>query len=219
MINQNAVLKIIFGISVTMNVLLGILLIAYYFRNQDNIRQKIILATGNPEVIMFGDSHTVNAKWTSILKGWKAITMGYNGLTSEQLKNLLMTKVLPLHPKICFIQGGGADINSRCYDKIMLISNLQTMIDSLQSQNIQPVLQSLFMRNKAPEYNQEVDSINLVLRQLAFNKRVAFLDVNASLVDKNGLKQELTTDNIHLNEKGYSIWSEMVKKYLESLPD
>ncbi len=213
------ILRVFFWISVALNLLLCTLLVIYFFRNQDKIKQKIILARGEPELVMFGDSHTANANWTSFLSEYRVISLGFSGMTSDQLKNLMMIKVPPLKPKFCFIQGGGNDINSRCYDKTILVANIQEMIDSLQSYNIQPVIQSLFSRYDNQKYNLQVDSINVLLLQLAKNKEIDFLNVNESLVDENGLKKLLTIDGIHLNEEGYRIWANQVKKYLVSKSD
>ena len=206
----------IFWVSVVLNILLMALIVIYLFRNKDKIRQKFILAKGNPELVMFGDSHTANANWTSLLSGYSVISLGFSGMTSDQLKNLMMIKVLPLKPQFCFIQGGGNDINSRCYDKKIVVANIQEMIDSLQSYSIQPVIQSLFSRYNDRDYNKQVDSINDLFRQIANKNNVPFLDINSSLVDKNGLKKELTIDYIHLNNPGYKIWAGKIKDFLLS---
>ena len=168
---------------------------------------------------MFGDSHTANANWTSLLSGYSVISLGFSGMTSDQLKNLMMIKVLPLKPQFCFIQGGGNDINSRCYDKKIVVANIQEMIDSLQSYSIQPVIQSLFNRYNDQDYNQQVDSINVLLQQLAKNEGIDFLNINENLVDGNGLKKILTLDGIHLNDEGYSIWANQMQEYLISKSD
>jgi lysophospholipase L1-like esterase len=209
----------IFRVSVALNILLLTLITIYIFRNQDKIKQKIILAMGEPELIMFGDSHTAKANWTSLLSNYRVISLGFSGMTSDQLKNLMMIKVLPLKPEFCFIQGGGNDINSRCFDRKILLANIQEMIDSLQSYNIQPVIQSLFKRYDAREYNLQVDSINVLLLKLAKNEGIDFLNVNENLVDENGLKKINTLEGIHLNDEGYCIWANQVKKYLESKSD
>ena len=214
--NVTPLLKMIFWISVVLNILLMALIVIYLFRNKDKIRQKFILAKGNPELVMFGDSHTANANWTSLLSGYSVISLGFSGMTSDQLKNLMMIKVLPLKPQFCFIQGGGNDINSRCYDKKIVVANIQEMIDSLQSYSIQPVIQSLFNRYNDRDYNKQVDSINDLFRQIANKNNVPFLDINSSLVDKNGLKKELTIDYIHLNNPGYKIWAGKIKDFLLS---
>jgi alpha-glucosidase len=176
--------------------------------------QKIILAKGNPELVMFGDSHTANGRWLTLLSRTKVITVGFSGFTSDQLKNMLMIKVLPLKPEFCFIQCGGNDIASRCFDEQILVANVREMVDSLQRHHIRPVVQSLFCRHNDPDYNQHVDSINGLLRQFTKESNIPFLDINSSLIDRNGLKKELTIDNIHLNEKGYAIWSDLIKKHL-----
>jgi len=168
---------------------------------------------------MFGDSHTANANWTSFLSEYRVISLGFSGMTSDQLKNLMMIKLLPLKPEFCFIQGGGNDINSRCFDKKILVANIQEMIDSLQSHNIRPVIQSLFSRYNSTDYNMQVDSINVLLLQLAKNEGIDFLNVNENLVDENGLKKILSLEGIHLNEEGYRIWANQVKKYLVSKSD
>jgi len=213
------ILRVFFWISVALNLLLCTLLVIYFFRNQDKIKQKIILARGEPELVMFGDSHTANANWTSFLSDYSVISVGFSGMTSDQLKNLMMIKVLPLKPEFCFIQGGGNDINSRCFDKKILVANIQEMIDSLQSHNIRPVIQSLFSRYNSTDYNMQVDSINVLLLQLAKNEGIDFLNVNENLVDENGLKKILSLEGIHLNEEGYRIWANQVKKYLVSKSD
>jgi len=209
--------KMSFWASMLINILLITLVVLYYYRNSDKLKQRLILAKGNPEMVMFGDSHTANARWTALLPGVRVVTLGFSGFTSDQLKSMLMIKVLPLKPEFCFIQGGGNDINSRCYDKSILIASIQSMVDTLLSHNTRPVLQSLFKRNNAPDYNQEVDSINELLRQVALKYNIAFLDINEKLVDDDGLKKELTPDNIHLNNKGYLIWSEILKSYLDKV--
>jgi lysophospholipase L1-like esterase len=209
-------LKMIFWVSVILNILLLTLALIYLSRNSDKIRQKLILAKGNPELIMFGDSHTANAVWPSLLHGRDIIGMGYSGYTSDQLKNMLIDKVIRYKPTYCFIQGGGNDIRSRCYDKRILISNIKEMIDTLKNQDIQPVVQSLFYRYKAKDYNTEIDSINELLRELVKDEGIDFLDVNEFLSDKEGLKNELTLEGVHLNEHGYNIWAGIVRKYLDS---
>lgn len=208
--------KMSFWVSLFINFLLISLVILYSYKNMDKLKQRFFLAQGNLDLVVFGDSHTANANWTKLIPGKSVVSLGFSGLTSDQLKNMLMIKVLPLKPDFCFIQGGGNDINSRCYNKSILIANIQSMVDSLLSHNTQPVLQSLFKRYNAPEYNQQVDSINELFRQVASKNKIVFLDINEKLADIRGLKKELTPDNIHLNNKGYQLWSEILNSFLDS---
>jgi lysophospholipase L1-like esterase len=201
-------------ISIALNVIFLILFAIFLVRNHEKVLQKLVLIKGEPEVIMFGDSHTANANWSSLLWGYDAVEFGYPGFTSGQLKDKLMSNVLKYQPVYCFIHAGGNDISSDCYDRNTLIAILEEMIDSLQRHSIRPVVESLFFRFDDPVYNAEVDSINTSFRELAAMKKVAFLNINENLVDDNGLKKELTIDGIHLNRKGYDIWAKQVKSFL-----
>jgi lysophospholipase L1-like esterase len=212
--NLSILLKLIFWISIALNILLLTLITIYFFRNKDKIKQNIIIARGVPYLIMFGDSHTANATWTRLLSSNGVVSFGYNGFNSEQLKSILMARVLPLKPRFCFIQGGGNDIRSHCYDKNELIMNIKEMIDSLQINNVHPVLQSLFHRYNVQDYNTQVDSINLLLMQLSKEEKIVFLDVNKYLINERGLRSEYTIEGIHLNAEGYKVWAKVINDYL-----
>jgi len=207
--------------SITLNVIFLILFLIFLVRNREKVLQKLVLMKGEPEVIMFGDSHTANANWTCLLWRYNAIEFGHPGFTSGQLKDKLMSNVLKYQPGYCLIHAGGNDIGSDCYDRNILIANVEEIIDSLQRHSIRPVVESLFFRFDDPAYNAEVDSINKRFRELAVKKKVGFLNINKNLVDHDGLKEELTIDGIHLNRKGYDIWAQQVKSFLsfELTPD
>lgn len=201
-------------ISIALNVVFLILLLVFLVRNREKVLQKFILMKGEPEVVMFGDSHTANANWPALLWGYSAVEFGYPGFTSGQLKNMLVAKVLNYQPKFCFIHAGGNDINSGCYDRESTLANVEEMIDSLRFHSIRPVVESLFFRFSDPGYNAEIDSLNVLLENLAKKRSVGFLNINEFLVENNSLKKELTIDGIHLTREGYEIWAKQVKYYL-----
>jgi lysophospholipase L1-like esterase len=209
-------IKWIFWISVLTNFVLLTFFSFYLTRNKEKLTQKFILATGDCDIVMFGDSHTGNANWNSLLRGQKVVTLGYNGFTSDQLKSMMMTDVLPLKTRYCFIQGGGADIRTHCFEKNVLINNIREMIDSLQMCGITPVLQTLFYRKNSLEYNLQVDSINSMLMLFSEKENVDFLNINDHLINENGLKAEYTIEGIHLNEEGYKVWAKVINEFLGS---
>jgi lysophospholipase L1-like esterase len=47
---------------------------------------------------------------------------------------------------------------------------------------------------------------------------VQYADVWIAMIDKNGnvLKDIFIQDNLHLNEKGYKIWTSALRKYLKT---
>jgi len=203
-------------LSVILNIIMLFVFFWYAITHREEIVQKIVNIRDSATVIMFGDSHTANGKWSVLLSRFDVLRVGYGGFTSDQLKGILIKKVLNHEAKICFIQCGGNDINSKCFSRIDIKKNFVEIIDSLKSHNITPVVQSLFYRYNNSEYNMVVDSLNNLLYHLAAIKNVNYLDINKNISDNKELRKELTTDNIHLNKEGYRIWSDEVKKYLSN---
>lgn len=55
--------------------------------------------------------------------------------------------------------------------------------------------------------NPKIREINRQLRAIAWAERVYFLDLHPLFTDKDGnLRAELTTDGLHLSERGYWVW-------------
>lgn len=72
-----------------------------------------------------------------------------------------------------------------------------------------------FLTSNADNMNQ-VRKLNEFLKELCSEKQIDYIDLFPLFVDaKNQLQPELTTDGIHLNEKGYDIWKkELIKRKL-----
>jgi len=62
----------------------------------------------------------------------------------------------------------------------------------------------------------QVRKLNEFIKELCSEKQIDYIDLFPLFVDaKNQLQPELTTDGIHLNEKGYDIWKkELIKRKL-----
>ncbi len=201
--------------SVAVNFLLILMFLIYAANHREGIIQKIIKYKNNATVIMFGDSHIARGDWCLLLNRFDVLRLGYGSFTSEQLKDRLKGSLDNNDAEIFFIQCGGNDINSRCYSRELTIKNIETIIDEIKSQNITPIVQSLFHRYNDPKYNAEVDSLNILLAQLASEEMIGFLNINMSLIANHNLKNNLGQDNIHLSENGYRIWAGIIKDYLD----
>ena len=201
--------------SVAVNILLILMFLIYAANHREAIIQKIIKYRNNATVIMFGDSHTARVDWCLLLNRYDVLKMGYGAFTSEQLLNKLKGNLNDYAAEYCFIQCGGNDINSRCYSRELTIKNIETIIDEIKSQNITPVVQSLFHRYNDPKYNAEVDSLNILLTQLASEEMIDFLNINMSLTANHDLKNNFGKDRIHLSENSYKIWAGIIREYLD----
>jgi lysophospholipase L1-like esterase len=198
---------------VVMIPLFGILFLSLKYREQ--IHQKYIVWTNSVEIILFGDSHIANGKWSSFLDNNGVLKLGWGGYTSEQLVDKIVI-CSDFNPKYVFILCGGNDIYDDTFTVENTVNNLKLMADKLREDNIVPVFQKLMYQHNNPKFNLTIDSINTELSKYCLKEQIEIIDTGKNMYDSNGLKASLTYDNLHLNEKGYAIWSEEINKYLKS---
>lgn len=200
-------------ISLVLNVMFVAGIAFYVIKNTRGFNQKYLERFKKERLIMFGDSHTNRGDWSALLNRRDVLKMGYGGFTSDQLDFIMRRNLVDRNASYCFIQGGGNDLskNRLCSDQI--ISNLQSMVTYLKSNNITPVLQSLFSRPD-DAYNQIIDSLNVEIETLAKNNSIDYIDVNELLNKDGAIGDYIMPDNIHLNGKGYEIWGKAIRDYL-----
>ena len=69
------------------------------------------------------------------------------------------------------------------------------------------------------DLNIQIKEINSILKSTPnLNPNTKIIDINRLFIDENGLlNSNLSHDGIHLNENGYSIWTEELKPYIIKL--
>ncbi|MFT7071918.1 MAG: alpha-glucosidase [Patiriisocius sp.] len=177
--------------------------------------QKYINWNNSAEIVMFGDSHTANGKWNSTINQNPVLKLGWGGYTSEMLVDKISLSV-PFKPKYVFILCGGNDIYQDSFTVENTLNNLKLMADTLKNSSITPVFQKLMYQHKNPKFNTTIDSINNALTNYCLKEQIDLLDIGKDMYDSTGLKASLTIDNLHLNKKGYAIWSKAINNYLNS---
>jgi lysophospholipase L1-like esterase len=102
-----------------------------------------------------------------------------------------------------------------------IIANYEKIIDILIEKKVIPIIQStLYVSKKwkkAEEKNLIVEKLNNYLKNIASQKRVKYVDLNAKLSENGFLKDDMTYDGLHLTAKAYKIWIEEIKKILASM--
>lgn len=205
--------KLLLISSLILNVVFIAIALSYVIKNKESLTQKFLWKFNTETIIMFGDSHTANGQWNKLLNRCDVLNLGFSGFTSDQLKFTMKQYIVERNAQWCFIQCGGNDLNNVNFNPILMRDNIQIMIDYLKSNNIEPVLQSLFHRPDQ-EYNLTIDSLNTGLENLAKANHIDFIDVNKQLDVNKNIGEHVLFDNIHLNNKGYEIWGQVLKEYL-----
>lgn len=196
-------------------ILLIVLLVCSNSQYADNTTQQ------SYNIVMFGNSITANGKWDTGLGRADVKNSGTGGFTTSHFVWIIQDQVLTYQPDICFLEGGINDIGvgiplERIYQ------NYQSLIDTLLSHKIIPVLQSTLFVNfpdnekENNHHNQMVENLNTFLQSLAKSRKIEFMDLNQYFSENNRLKIEFTTDGVHLNEAAYKIWYAALEEVLKS---
>ncbi len=178
-----------------------------------------IYKTKHAKIVMLGNSITYGCNWSELL-GRNDIVG--RGITSDNIEGYLarINYVFKLKPKACFIMGGVNDIFAG-FTVEQIFNNYKKLVDTLISREIKPVIQStLFVNPKwknTEGKNLLITQLNDKLKNLAESKELVYIDLNSRLIDGKNLKDEFTTDGVHLTWKAYRIWGEELEKILFKL--
>jgi lysophospholipase L1-like esterase len=193
-----------------------------------------IYKTKSADIVMLGNSLTRGVDWNELLGREGVVNRGIpSDILSGYKKRL--DYIFKLNPKVVFIMGGVNDIyNWTSVDEIF--NTYKEVVASLMARKIKVVIQSViyagenwgeeWLKINKPDVkpydvnlgrNKEIDKLNTLLKNFALSNKILFLDINSRLKAGNFLKKDYHYDGIHLNARGYKIWSEEVEKALKEL--
>lgn len=153
---------------------------------------------------------------------------GMSGYTIEQYDKVLNTCVLDLVPGKLFINIGSNDLNlpgdtlgnlQRNYTA--LLQRIRTALPKCQITLLafypclRPSPDAQERSGRIPRTMENVNRANEIVRQIADEMGLVYLDLNAPLLDEDGhLKKELSTDDIHFSSAGYELVLDQLAEYL-----
>ncbi len=177
----------------------------------------------SPNIIMFGNSIIRHGKWDDLLERQDVINRGISGdnlpCMCERLKYLKNKNA-----KIWFIEGGINDLPHKT--PISLFENYKSIIEFVKSENAIPVINLVFYlspkaglkfpsRADYKKINSLITELNDMLIDYAIKNNIDYINLNKIISGKdNVLKEEYTSDGVHLTEKAYKEWSKMIEEIL-----
>ncbi|MEC1788780.1 GDSL-type esterase/lipase family protein [Schinkia azotoformans] len=178
-----------------------------------------IYPTKQANVVMLGDSITQAVDWRELLNRNDVVNRGIRGDITEGMLNRLQY-IYKLKPKMVFLMGGINDIKSNEAASEEIARNHQKIVTELIERQIKPVLTStLYVSSTERKYkkiNQKVDELNDLLKKLATENDIPFIDLNSKLANGHALDQKYTIDGIHLMGNAYQIWGEEISRAIGS---
>lgn len=174
---------------------------------------------------MVGNSLTENGgDWSRRLGIPNVRNRGIIGDTAMGIYNRLY-QILPFKPKKIFLMCGINDVshNLSADSIVSLINLLVTRIQKespktkLYLQSLLPINESFNRYKRLKDKTSLVPEINSKLKLLAKQHKIQFIDLFPLFTEKNSiiLRKELAVDGLHLNEDGYKIWINELRKYMK----
>lgn len=169
-------------------------------------------------IVFLGDSLTFRTEWAELFPGKNVINRGIGGDTTEGVLDRL-DSVIAAQPKQIFLLIGVNDLRSHSVSATL--ENYSLIIDRIQSGSpkTEIFIQSLLPVNNK-KYgkiltNYKIKKMNEGLRYLAENTGVHYIDLYSIFAENDQLPEKYTLDGIHLTGKGYILWRESIKEYIE----
>ncbi len=170
-------------------------------------------------VVMIGDSITDGAEWREMFPGAAIANRGIDGDTTGGVLRR-MEGIKSVHAKKAFIMIGINDLGKQGRTVDAVFGDYGRIVSQLVQGGVKVFVQSTLVCNEAKAswiacaaIQGKIRQLNARLATLA-SGNVAYIDINAGLAGKGGLKAELTYDGVHLNGDGYRIWKNEISKFL-----
>lgn len=182
--------------------------------NQSVDRSNLILFTGSSSIRMW-DLKTS-------FPNHNVVNLGFGGSEMSDLLFYVDKVILSFKPKLVFIYEGDNDISfGRTTQEIL--STADSIVHRIRRKL--PNTEIIFISAKPSparwNLKEKYQTFNRKLEAWTKERqRVRYADVWSSMLDIEGnvRKDIFIVDGLHLNEKGYSIWTRVLAKYLPSKP-
>jgi lysophospholipase L1-like esterase len=172
-------------------------------------------------VVFLGDSITERwGKTSPFFPGEPYLNRGVAGQTTAQMLIRFRQDVIDLEPAAVIIQGGLADIAGFTGPSslVEIESNLRSMAELASFNHISPILvgeppPADYPGRTGPKPATQIVALNEWVRRYCASSHFTFLDYYSALAGSNGqMKEGVSDDGVHPNEKGYSILKPLAEK-------
>lgn len=187
---------------------------------EEIVKRNDSLWDSSKETIVFVGSSSIRF-WKDLQERFperQVLNAGFGGSQTSDLLIHLDDLVLRYQPKKVFIYEGDNDIFDRKRPKSIL-GTTETIIEKLHQDNpereivlisAKPSLSRWKLRGKYKRLNKKMKEFALE------NSKVDFINVWNPMLNKRKVREDIfIEDGLHMNEKGYDIWYNTIKEYVD----
>jgi lysophospholipase L1-like esterase len=182
-------------------------------------------------VVFMGDSITdlwANPRYGGFFPGKPYIDRGISGQTTPQMLIRFRADVIALKPKVVVILAGTNDLAGNTGPTTLqaIEDNLTSMFDLAHTNGLRVVFASVLpvsdygktrdgrqivqTKRRPPE---QITALNAWMKKYAATHGGVYLDYFSAMVDDKGfLKDELSDDGLHPNQKGYDVMAPLAEQ-------
>ena len=179
-------------------------------------------AITSKDIVMLGNSLTEGGgDWGKRLGKDNVINRGISGDEVMGVYDRLH-QILPGKPAKLFLLIGVNDV-SHDLSTDSIVYRIDQTLTRIQKespetkvylQSLLPINESFNRYKRLTNKTYQIPEINARLETLAKEKKITFINLYPLFTEKgtNVLKKELTNDGLHLNDEGYKVWVDAIKK-------
>lgn len=177
----------------------------------------------NGQIIFLGNSLTQGGKWNEYFPNQKPVNRGISGDNTLGMLNRL-NEIIIAKPKKIFLMAGINDISlSRSNEKIMIgIKSIIYQIETgspytkIYVQSLLPINNNRNVYQRMLNKEWQIEQLNKELKAFCEKENITFINIYpAFLSEDRTLDTRYTTDGLHLNDNGYTVWVDQIRKYVE----
>jgi beta-glucosidase len=196
-------------------------------RHEDKLKEKAAL--GQVDLLMIGDSITHGWEnqgrevWDKYYQKRHPLNIGFSGDRTENvLWRLQHGAVEGISPRLAVIMIGTNNTGHRQDKPEDTAAGIQAILSELSQRCPQTkvLLLAIFPRgaNAEDPLRKINDATNKLIKGLADEQTVFFLDINQTFLTEGGeLPKDIMPDLLHPNQKGYALWAEAMEPKISAL--
>lgn len=197
-----------------------------------NDNEKIASANKNEmRVVFLGDSITDSwddPKYGGFFTGKPYLNRGISGQTTPQMLIRFRPDVIDLAPKVVVILAGTNDLAGNTGPTTLeaIEDNLMSMAELAQRHHIRLVFASVLPVSDYEKTDDgqpriqtvrrppdQIKALNFWIKKYAAENGFTYLDYYSAMIDEKGfLKDELSNDGLHPNERGYAVMAPLAEQ-------